>query len=358
MYRTLPTPRDSEGISVVPAPRLVPRPVYESVAEMLDGCNARGAPQPFRPADARSGSHFERVVVNGQPCVVKHVHLDDDFTMRVSGDLGCRPLRVWEAGMMDVAADVVDHAVLAAARNDGRNGWGAALLMRDATSELVPVGDDPLPESQHLGFLDHLAVMSARWWGWRDDLGLLAPVDRWRFFGPEALLGERQLGWPEAVPRIAADGWGRFRERVPVEVAALIDGIHAAPWSFVDAMAETPWTFLHGDWKFGNLGTAADGRTVLLDWPYPGAGPVVHELAWYLALNRARLPLGHTKESTIADFRVALARHGVDIGGWWDRQLALGLLGGLVQFGWEKALGDDDELAWWCDAGRAGAVWL
>ena len=109
-----------------------------------------------------AATHFERVVVNGQPCVVKHVHLDDDFTMRVSGDLGCRPLRVWEAGMMDVAADVVDHAVLAAARNDGRNGWGAALLMRDATSELVPVGDDPLPESQHLGFLDHLAVMSAR----------------------------------------------------------------------------------------------------------------------------------------------------------------------------------------------------
>jgi hypothetical protein len=26
-----------------------------------------------------------------------------------------------------------------------------------------------------------------------------------------------------------------------------------------------------------------------------------------------------------------------------------------VQFGWEKALGDDEELAWWVDAAREGA---
>jgi hypothetical protein len=29
-----------------------------------------------------------------------------------------------------------------------------------------------------------------------------------------------------------------------------------------------------------------------------------------------------------------------------------------VQFGWEKALGDPDELAWWADRARAGARWL
>ena len=112
------------------------------------------------------------------------------------------------------------------------------------------------------------------------------------------------------------------------------------PAPLVDALRTTPWTLLHGDWKLGNLGTAADGRTILIDWAYPGAGPVGHELAWYLALNRARLPAGHTKETTIADFRAALERHGVATAGWWDRQLDLCLLGALVQFGWEKALGD------------------
>ena len=53
---------------------------------------------------------------------------------------------------------------------------------------------------------------------------------------------------------------------------------------------------------------------ILLDWAYPGEGPVAHELAWYLALNRARLPVGHSKESTIDDLRSALERRGVDDG--------------------------------------------
>jgi hypothetical protein len=44
--------------------------------------------------------------------------------------------------------------------------------------------------------------------------------------------------------------------------------------------------------------------------------------------------------------------------GWWERQLDLCLLGTLVQFGWEKALGDADELAWWSDRARAGVRWL
>jgi len=38
---------------------------------------------------------------------------------------------------------------------------------------------------------------------------------------------------------------------------------------------------------------------------------------------------------------------GVATAGWWDRQLALCLLGALVQFGWEKALGAGAELEWW-----------
>ena len=57
-------------------------------------------------------------------------------------------------------------------------------------------------------------------------------------------------------------------------------------------------------------------------------------------------------------FRAALRRRGVDTADWWDRQLDLCLLGAVVQFGWEKALGDGDELDWWCDAARAGTAWL
>ena len=41
----------------------------------------------------------------------------------------------------------------------------------------------------------------------------------------------------------------------------------------VDAVATTPTSFLHGDWKMGNLGIGHDGRTILVDWTYCGAGP-------------------------------------------------------------------------------------
>ena len=95
------------------------------------------------------------------------------------------------------------------------------------------------------------------------------------------------------------------------------------------------------------MGAAADGRTVLIDWSYPGEGPICHDLAWYLALNAARIPM--SKEDTIEVLRAALVRHGLDVEGWWSKQVALCLLGGLVQFGWEKAFGADAEFAWWCD---------
>jgi thiamine kinase-like enzyme len=121
--------------------------------------------------------------------------------------------------------------------------------------------------------------------------------------------------------------------------------VHEEPTILTGPMALTPVTFLHGDWKMGNLGSHPDGRTILLDWAYPGAGPACWDLCWYLALNRARLP--ESKEATIAGFRAALARHGVDTSGWFDIQLDLCVVGIMVTFGWEKALGDDTELRWW-----------
>ena len=77
-----------------------PRPVAASVDELLDGVRRLG---PFVPADARSSATFERVEIDGTPGIVKYVHPDHDFIMRVGGDIGCLPLRVWAAGLMDLA---------------------------------------------------------------------------------------------------------------------------------------------------------------------------------------------------------------------------------------------------------------
>ena len=57
--------------------------------------------------------------------------------------------------------------------------------------------------------------------------------------------------------------------------------------------------------------------------------------------------------------RRARTLHGIETAPWWDRQLGLALLGGLVQFGWEKALGGRNaELEWWEARALDGARFL
>jgi hypothetical protein len=328
-----------------------------SVDELLLGADRR---ETFVNPDGRSTAAFERVWIDGRPHIVKYLHLDDDFTMRISGDIVCRPVRAWAAGLLDAAPDLVDHAVAGAAFGGGRNGWGAALLMRDVSDDLVAAGDMPFSPDEHQLLIDHLAGWCAATWGFRDDPvhgpGLLPYEARWAWFGHVALEGERSLGWPERVPAIAAEGWERFTARAPRRVAGLVEELWRDCTPLADALRATPSCLLHGDAKASNMGIAADGRMVLIDWAYVGEGPAAHELGWYLALNREKLPV--TKEATIEAFRLGLERHGVDTAGWWERQLGLCLLGALVLFGWEKAYGDDDELGWWCSTAAEGARFL
>jgi hypothetical protein len=329
------------------------RPVHDSLDDLLAGAGDR---LPFLSTDSKSGNPFERVVIDGELHVIKYVHVDDDFTIRSLGDLGPRALTVWSTGLVDLAPDLIDHAIVGAARGVGRNGWGAAILMRDVAQSLVPPGDEVITLTQHRSLLDHCAGMAARAWGFRDDFGLTPYELRYQFFGPGMIAAEEWLGFPTPVPRIAQDGWQRFEARAPHDLRELVGSLRRDVDPLIAAMRTTPSTFLHGDWKLGNLGTGPDGRTILLDWSYPGEGPVCHELGWYLALNSARLP--ESKDSTIVAFRDSLERHGVATSSWWPTQLALCLLGTFVQFGWEKAFGDEQEFGWWCDRAREGAARL
>lgn len=334
---------------------LTPRPVAGSVDELLAGATRR---EPWAPAASRSTTAFERVWIDGEPLLVKHLHLDEDFIGRTTGDIGCRPLRAWAAGLYDVAPERIDHAVVGVAQGDGRNGWGAALLLRDVGDALASTGERPFTEEEHVAFVDGIAAICAATWGWEDDLGLLPYAARWQFFGAAMIEGERSLGFPERVPPIAAEGWERFFDRAPATVARGVGELWHDVRPLADALAATPSCFLHGDWKNGNIGLGADGRVVLIDWVYLGAGPPCHELGWYLALNRDLIPAGRSKEDVVAEFRAALEAAGIDTQGWWDRQLTLALLGTVVQFGWEKAFGDDAELGWWCDRAAEGLAGL
>jgi thiamine kinase-like enzyme len=217
--------------------------------------------------------------------------------------------------------------------------------MRDVGEWLVPEGDDVVPLEQHSRFLDHMARLHASFWD-RTDLPLLTPMTaRYLALTPLTSETERRLGNETGVPAMLPGCWNDLDAAAP-EAARVARALAADPWPLVAALDETPQTFVHCDWKMGNLGSHPDGRTILIDWQWPGVAPACVELVWYLAVNAARLP--QSKEASIEAYRNALEAHGVATDGWFDRQLALAVVGGFVQLGWNKA-GDPEELAWWAE---------
>jgi len=320
------------------------------VTDLLEAATYR---ERVQPPDGKSSSTFERVVVDGQHYFLKCLSPASDWIMRVTGDRVHRPYLVWRAGIMDAVPASIDHAVVAMEVDGTGEQAELRMLMRDVGSSLVPEGDAVVPLTQHHGFLDHLAHLSAAFWGWTDTVGGLSTMaERFRYF--DAPNVQRELAVPDPPGTIvAADaGWRALPERAPA-LAQTAAVVQHDPSILTQPLDATPTTFLHGDWKMGNLGSHPGGRTILLDWAYPGAGPACWDLCWYLALNRARLP--ESKDAAIAWFRSRLEAHGVETAEWFDTQLDLCTIGIMATFGWEKALGDDDELRWWADR-VAGAV--
>ena len=319
--------------------------------ELLAGVESR---EVVNPGDARSGSVFERVTIDGHPYFAKTLGYRTDWIMRITGDRDLRTLKIWRAGIMSDRPPEIDHTVVGMAADGEAEDEDAELtiLMRDVGERLIPEGDTTISLETHLGLVDGLAALSARHWGWSDDIGLTTLEERLRFFAPDNIANEADVPDPPLPIRVAMEGWPRLEERAP-ELSDLLSSIHADPGPLAEAMRSTPATFLQGDWKMGNLGRHADGRTILIDWAYPGSGPVLWDLAWYLALNSARLPIG--KDDTLEALRDALERRGVRTTGWFDLQRDLCLLGIAACFGWEKAVGDADELRWWEEHARRAA---
>jgi hypothetical protein len=319
-----------------------------SVAELLAGASSR---EQVAPLDARSGAAFERIVVGPDRYFVKRLSFASDWTMRVHGDREGRQYLVWQAGIMDQSPDCIDHTVVAMSLS--RDDAVLTIVMREVGELLVPEGDAILPAGQHAGFMTNLAAMSSAFWGWNDEIGLTSMAQRLRMFAPETIAAELTAPDVPGPLAAAAAGWGELPIRSP-RLWSLARLVHRRPEVITEPLSRTPRTFLPGDWKLGNLGTHPDGRTILVDWAFPGSGPACWVLCWYLALNQARMP--ETKEATISRFRAALEDHGIDTGGWWQEQLDLCVIGVMGTFAWEKALGDAGELSWWEERNAAAAA--
>ena len=289
----------------------------------------------------KSGARLDRVSIDGEPHIVKYLDPSVDWTMRAAGVDGSTTLELWRRGILAQLPDCINQPIVAIAYEHGVT----VLLMRDVGDWLVPVSDDLVLLDQHLRFLDHMAAMHAAFWQTPDDIDIVSNRTRYLELSPQTAEREEVLGSTHPVPPLIGQGWPLLAEVAPA-AAAIVTPLAHDPTPLVDALADTPHTLVHGNWKLDNLGTDPEQRTILLDWELPGRGPALSDLAWYLAINCRRLP--HSKEDAIVAYREALERRGIDTEPWWSRQLGLCLLGALVQFGWEKAFsGYDDELVWW-----------
>ena len=207
-------------------------------------------------------------MIDGEPYFVKRLSPASDWIMRVTGDQVHRPFLVWQGGIMDRSPASMDHAAVAMQVSGAGDDAVLTMVMRDVGAFLVPEGDAVLPASQHAGFIEHMADLGCAFWGWDDDIGLTTMSQRIRFFAPDNIAAEL-LAADVPPPIAAADaGWRALPGRSPV-LSGLARLIQDWPDLVTGPLADTPRTFLHGDWKMGNLGTHPDGRTVLLDWAYP-----------------------------------------------------------------------------------------
>jgi len=315
--------------------------VFPSLDEMLGELTKR---RPFKTADSLSGSRFESAMYQGEPMILKYISVDDDWIMRASGDLHCRQLTLFESGVLDRLPPSIDHATVAVAPFVSSSGHrGGAFLLHDVSASLIPPGRTLIELETHLRFLDHMSDLHAAYWGWDDAVELFPLAHHYVLLTPTMAALEQERASREAVPPAVAQGWTAMRTGRPATYGALVE-LARDPGPLASALASTPHTLIHADWKLGNLGEHHDGRTVLLDWDRSGAAPATFDLAWYLAVNCDRIPL--SKEATIDAYRVALQQRGIDIDGWWHRQLALTLLGAFLMLGWSKT-GDPGEFAWW-----------
>jgi hypothetical protein len=320
--------------------------VCRDVTELIGDAVER---MPLDGAPGKSGARIERVVIGGEPHVLKRLDLAHDWTMRAAGCLRGAPLELWARGILARLPGCFNQPIVGVAVEPR----GCALLMRDVTPWLVPATDEPVSMRQNERFLDHMATLHACFWDGGPELEVVPETHRYLELSPWLALAEAAIGSRHMVPELVGRGWPLLAEVAPA-AAAIVLPLAYDPGPLIEALASTPRTFVHGNWKLDNLGTDDLGRTVLLDWEQPGLGAPLSDLAWYLAINCRRLP--QPKEACIAVYRSALEARGVDTHPWFERQLALCLLGALVQFGWEKALGGyDDELRWWETAATKAA---
>ena len=277
--------------------------------------------RPLADSDGKSGATLERAVLaDGRRVVVKRFDPEADLVMRVTGDSRGREVEMWEAGVFDRLPADVGHALLGGWFDD--DGIGV-LVMRDLGDAVYGWQTNVTTErcramlhsiaSLHRTFLERapggLTSLDAV-------IGLFEP-DRIRPYADEELVGYALRGW---------DIWADLvTDDVGSQVLALAQD--TAPLS--RALATRPTTMIHGDLATVNMAFEGDHLT-LIDWGVATVAPGAVDIGRFLAGCAQVLDV---------DRDAFLAVYREEAGDVYDEAgTRLGLLGGLVWLGWNKAL--------------------
>ncbi len=149
----------------------------DELARLLEGATERVT---LDEAPGRSGARLERVVIGGQPYVLKHLDLAEDWTMRASGCLGGPPLALWQLGVLARLPDCFNQPIVGVVARSG----GCSVLMHDVSPWLVPVTDEPIELAQHARFIQHMAALHAVFWACGPDLEVVPAMHRYLELSP------------------------------------------------------------------------------------------------------------------------------------------------------------------------------
>ena len=289
--------------------------------ELSDAVLERVGPGARRAAlehSGNSGAALERVILaDGTELIAKRVGPAADWLGRVTRDRG-RTALLWRAGAFGRMPRSIDHGIETVVP-DGDGWW---VLMRDLSATFL--GDDRrLSRAESRLVLEAAAALHADFGG-RVPEGAAALGDRLGMSAPRVAEAER--AGSDLLPKQLEAAWDAFADSVPDDVGDAVLSAIGEVSALAGALeAAGPLTLLHGDLRDDNLGLA-DATVVLLDWDLATAGTPTVEFAWYLCHDAWRIDASH--DEIEADYRAA---EGEALSG---RELELGMLSGLVQYGW------------------------
>ncbi|HUR77537.1 MAG TPA: phosphotransferase [Acidimicrobiales bacterium] len=297
--------------------------------------------------DGRSGARVERGVLDdGTAVIVKTASPANDVTIALTGGVD-RERLLWESGVFGRLAGAVAHPILEVTRvgeetitvmrdvGDTIPGWTRRMRARDCERIMAALA------ALHRVFLDDAPEVACRL-----ELRLAA-------LSPVTAQANAALGNP--VLDAISDGWQRFFELVGGDVASAVASIHDDPTPLANAMRRGPVTLCHADLWPVNVALEPD-QVVFLDWAIATAAPPALDLAVFLTGSASQME--PSREDAIAMFRAVSPAAD-------DDAVALALLFGLADMGWNKALdatGHSDaatrareraDLDWWVTHGAA-----